>query len=151
MAGREGAERRPLLMLRWFFYIFSLLYILCNLYVCTRCVQLFFIYSRLFYKKLYEYANANAARAAFAICLLFFVSFLAFSFLFECLPIVFYSPLFLRSTCKFWEHSAKNNVHCFMWPTVCAYIYRMRAIKYLPHEILNKLNFLPKNHNKNAA
>lgn len=159
-AGR-GAERRPLLMLRWFFYIFSLLYILCNLYVCTRrirngCVWVcvcnyFFIYIRLFYKKLYEYANANAARAAFAICLLFFVSFLAFSFLFECLPIVFYSPLFLRSTCKFREHSAKNNVHCFMWPTVCAYIYRMRPIKYLTHEILNKLNFLPKNHNKNAA
>lgn len=135
MAGRERGRGRegPLLMLRWFFYIFSLLYILCNLYVCTRrirnacacvCVQLFFIYIRLFYKKLYEYANANAARAAFAICLLFFVSFLAFSFLFEFLPIVFYSlpPILLRSTCKFRAYSAKNNVHCFMWPTV-VYVY----------------------------
>lgn len=116
-------------MLRWFFYIFCLLYILCNLYVRTRrirnvCVCNYFLYIRLFFKKLYEYANANAARAAFAICLLFFVSFLAFTFLFEFLPIVFYShlfffALFLRSTCKFRERSAKNNVHCFMWPTVC--------------------------------
>lgn len=161
MAGREGGREAAFINAALIFLYFQPpLYFMQSLCVHTSytqrvcvsvCVQLFFIYIRLFYKKLYEYANANAARAAFAICLLFFVSFLAFSFLFECLPIVFYSPLFLRSTCKFREHSAKNNVHCFMWPTVCTYVYRMRAIKYLTHEILNKLNFLPKNHNKNAA
>lgn len=145
-------------MLRWFFYIFCLLYILCNLYVRTRrirnvCVCNYFLYIRLFFKKLYEYANANAARAAFAICLLFFVSFLAFTFLFEFLPIVFYSHLFFLR-CFFVRHVNFESVaQKIMYTALCGrlYVYRMWAIKYLTHEILNKLNFLPKNHNKHAA
>lgn len=146
-------------MLRWFFYIFCLLYILCNLYVCTRrirnecvyvCVCNYFLYIRIFFKKLYEYANANAARAAFAICLLYRFWHLLFcsnSFL-----LFFIQFFFLR--CFFVRHVNFGSVaQKIMYTALCGrlYVYRMWAIKYLTHEILNKLNFLLKNHNKHAA
>lgn len=126
--GERGAERGPLLMLRWFFYIFSLLHILCNLYVCTRrirngcaCVCNYFLYTFAYFIKNYmnmQMQMLPELHLQFVYC--FFYRFWHFLFCSNSF-LLFFIP-FLRSTCKFRAHSAKNNVHCFMWPTV-VYVY----------------------------
>lgn len=120
------------------------------------------VYATIFYihadfnKKLYEYANANAASAAFSICLLFFpkVSGIFFRISFHCFFDFFVFCFFVRHVNL--ESIGQKIMYtalcvCVYGLSVCVCVWRMRAIKYLTHEILNKLNFLPKNHNKHAA
>lgn len=141
----RGAERRPLLMLRWFFYIFSLLYILCNLYVCTRrirnvcasvCVCNYFLYILAYFIKNYmnmQMQMLPELHLQFVYCFLY--RFWHFLFCSNAFLLFFIRPFFFVRHVNFESIAQK-----IMYTALCGRLYMCIHIPNASYQIFNAWN-----------